>query len=415
MSTQKDKENLEHQVNIQNDLFGQHLQNRMKKSRVLITGPYVFIFLESATFCLYVVCNGIFDISGQFSNGETVEKENMSSEDVEAFLMQVYFNENPDELPQCSSWKDQEPKNEDSGEVAGYNPAKCFSHPDQKINRATKQSEKEGWNRLAEHLQNLLPVEPGRILLEESGNIRIKSDDLNLEIIPHDGQLFTVKILIGGKTILEKRNLPYSKMLQFVFESAMAEIETRKLVAGIGQGNETDDPESCADEDEEEVTEADCFEVLKELAGEIGQPTDIIRNKSLIDLRGLVVANPSINPQPFITLREQLAEKFDQKPQGEKSALREETIPQNLRGAKTLYGAPVSLNERRDVSRPYKSTLGKNMTLAMHPQLGAVIVDKSQVDHGMKLSWDHEQGAVLVPDNEPTKRPSWRSNWQPRY
>jgi hypothetical protein len=352
-----------------------------------------------------------------------------------------------------------------TGDVAGYSPANAFSDPRQKINRGTEQSKREGWRqvtvedgslivcsgsmaspqsqdpqqqrtpmneavnwktkKLLNHLREVLPISEDDIFLDASGsdafpqtNIVIEKDNLTLRILTKGASLFDVETMVGSRRLPRKTALSYSKMLQYVFDACGAEDVTAEIVNGIGKPKKT--PLWAPPESDEDFSYSDAYETLKELAVSSGAygGDDILRNHSLVDLRALVVSkNKSITPQPYPTLREQLSARFDRQPMGQKkTTLRETIIPRHLRADKLKGGAPISLNENRDVSRPYGNTLG-GKKLIMHPIHGAIFVDKAELPEGKKLSYDPVHGAIMINESEETKRGKnmWKPYWQSDY
>lgn len=428
----------EETVNIQQDLYGQHLQLKMPNSRIMKSGPYSVVTMENSTHCFQQVAENVFDLNGTAKDGSKTDQQGLTADELEHLLLTAYRAENPDSIPTSPTWKDNEDLEKEkaneqtaTGGVAGYNPAKAFSSPHQKINRAVEQSKREGWTNINEsaewqlkelvkHFQAILPIEADDISADDYGNINIESNELRIWIKPKGANLFDVQTCVGDTPQPRQVALPMSKMVQFIFDAASVEKETATLVGNLGKENKKTmlrDSDNEADADDDDLTISDAFSVLKELAVETGAygGDDILRNKTLYDLRGLVVSkNNSVTKKPFVTLREQLAERFNRPPMDQKTNLREQVTPRNLRAENVKNGAPVSLNENRNVCCPYKNTLGGKV-LIMDPVKGAVLVDKTQLQEGMKLSWDKEQGAVMVPATEETKRPSWKPYWQQQY
>lgn len=93
-------------------------------------------------------------------------------------------------------------------------------------------------------------------------------------------------------------------------------------------------------------------------------------------------------------------------------------VPQHLKAEKTddRFNDPVRMHGvegERDASQPFKA--GKKWHLEIGPDGRPAIVEGEQKAGGMKLSYDAEQGCVLVPADQPTVRPSFKPMGQKDY
>src|SRR5207247_2324437 len=131
----------------------------------------------------------------------------------------------------------------------------------------------------------------------------------------------------------------------------------------------------------EEVDPGDAYEVLAELAGELGKSKDILRNRDLVNLRaGLAEGrNPSTAPDALLSGLDAHLRRFSDLKRDEQGGGADKPP-----GVKWFRGAPVSIRE---------GTEGK--TLAYVNGVGAVIVEKKDLSasNEMKLSWTPENGA----------------------
>lgn len=226
-------------------------------------------------------------------------------------------------------------------------------------------------------LAEKLPVDGSEILDEKT--LVLTTDCVSIFVTAQDDGNFSTHTEIDGETIQETENVPLGDLTKWLF--TVCDGVQNKVAARD------------RDEAETEVEPNEVYEVLKDLAASSGHSTDILRNKDLFDLKqGLCVSRP-----PFD--REQSPESFVAETSGSQ-------VSASLRGSTMKNGAPVSLNENRDVSRPFSSTLG-NKVLVYLPGVGATLVDKSQLPEKKKLNWSPEHGVILTEASEPTRRPSW--------
>jgi hypothetical protein len=115
------------------------------------------------------------------------------------------------------------------------------------------------------------------------------------------------------------------------------------------------DPEETASDDEEN----DLHQALRELAIESGKAADILRNKDLVSLTALGehpsnTSDDEVDLQTFLELMR--------------------ATPSHLEADRMLRGSPVSLLERRDISKPFQQGLG-----------GKVLVDLGRANGGVQL------------------------------
>lgn len=337
--------------------------------------------------------------------------------------------------------------------VSGFNSAKAFAAPGQKMNRATQQSEREGWSQMLRETENrfenpfgedplghrsmnpkeksksegkrksaighnfekgsplalenydsnltgslsenqspeilfnylaeMLPVDKAEIL--DGKILGIAVDDVKIFVLANNGG-FTVKSVNGaGELVQDSENFSTGDLIKFLFsvcdgqQKRAAEKEIETDIFNSSDANL-------------QVEINDAWNVLKELAKEAGHSDDILRNKDLFDLRqGLIVSKN---------------ENVKHAKESEKAI---ETSG-SLKGA-TMHGEhPVSINENRDPSRPYQSTLG-NKKLVYTLNEGATLVDKNRLPKKKKLNWHPDYGIILTDESVPTNRNGlWKFN-----
>ncbi|MCL4177295.1 MAG: hypothetical protein KJ072_06070 [Verrucomicrobia bacterium] len=421
---EKNREDTE--CNFRDELLAERLAELMPAGRVKKIGYLVYVFLTEATFSIHQVADGVFDLSGKLTTTageESIDQQGISQDRLEYILLTAYENENPtkkpsDALPQAS-------EQTDAGGVSQYNPAKAFARPEQRVNRATEQSKREGWQRigeasdqvdvsaqrmaghslgwLVEYLNEMLPADSIEM---DGGKIVVKSSLAKIEVEPRDNGTYCVRNFVAEEPISERDNVPTGDLLKYLHEITSRIDETR---ATYDQKN--------SPEDYEEITPSDVFGTLRELAEENGNPTDPIRNPSLFDLRGLI-----LSPKPFAPQKGKgigsLLEELDAYLEGKKKKQCPETPTLELeqsasvRGDTMKDGHPVSVNENRDASRPYADTLGGKVLRWVQGH-GAVLVNKSDLPPEKFLSWDDSNGVVLTEGKENIRRPSWYfSGWK---
>lgn len=311
-----------------------------------------------------------------------------------------------------------------TGDGAGYSPSKAFAPSGQKTNRGTQQSEREGWqvmneidrlkhpfgedplganernpkeksrsegrrksaighnyeggsplalgesnagNQTLEYLAEMLPVDSSEL----AGNkLTVTIDSASLVATVQPNGNFGLQTFVAGELIQAHENISAADLIKLSFQ-----------ICGFIQSKIA---ERDSGTDEMEVEPNDVWETIRELAKENGESDDIIRNKSLFDLRqGLCVSRA-----PFT---------------GSNSFLGETESRSKVKGDTMHNGSPVSLNEGRDASRPYADTLGGKVLRYVHG-IGAVFVNKSDLPPQRKLAWTPENGIVLTDANEPTNR-----------
>jgi hypothetical protein len=442
-----------------NDLLAQQIEQAIPGASVRNYGWIIIVALENkSVFSLAPLTAELVDVSGKDCFEQEYEYPSISWEQCIGFLAQV------NALSPSTSEKT------GMGALPPHDTRGAFAPPGQKSNLGTEQSEREGWTRIGEakkrdqsgrksgsrlenafgddplgadryetkpnkrsegrraspighnfaggsplalnesgsthsggkaeimetarmaygsalfsYLKEVLPLADDECFADDAGNIIVACDVLRLQVIPKGENLFDVLTFIGDKAEPRQVQLSYGETVRYVFD----------LVSVVEKGNP---PTSAkAQDDGEEVESSDAYQVLRELAGELGKPKDIFRNKDLINLRsGLLTEAKTRTSTPdalLCGLDAHLRRFADLRRDGQGA---ESTASPK---AEWFRGAPVSIGGGMD---------GK--TLRYVENLGAVIVEKKELplSDEMKLSWDSEQGAVLVPVAETTQRPSWK-------
>jgi hypothetical protein len=238
---------------------------------------------------------------------------------------------------------------------------------------------------LFQHLGEVLPVSEDEMFIDDAGNFNVVVDPVRMRIIPKGINLYDIETFIGDDREPEQVQLSYGDTIQWAFD----------LFSAVEKVNAA--PAVPADDGSEDVEPSGAYEVLREMAGELGKPKDIIRNKDLINLRaGLLTEgkNHSTAPDALLCgLDAHLRKYSDLK--GDRQGGGTNEPPK----VKWFRGAPVSIREGMD---------GK--ALRYIEGAGAVIVENTDLppSDNMKLSWTPDKGAVLVPSAEITKRPCWK-------
>lgn len=305
-------------------------------------------------------------------------------------------------------------------------------------------SENQSPKILFDYLADMLPVDNAEIL---DGNV------LGLEIVGcrifvmADNGAFTVKTVNGnGELIQQSENVSVADLITFLFSvcdqlQKLETLEKRKAEKGIDNdlldSNDTD----------LQVEVSDVWSIIRELAKESGKSDDVLRNPDLFSLRqGLVFADSPFRSgrrfsgNDFSPMSGSKTEnvKHPRKPieplqvsEGERvcswcgkvlgdnpnvqgtthgicpsckeKMLNGKTTSGSLKGSTMHDGKPVSLNECRDISKPYCSTLG-NKKLVWTLNEGATLVDKSRLPKKLKLNWSPLHGVIFTPEDVPTNR-----------
>jgi hypothetical protein len=337
--------------------------------------------MESSTWNIHQVAENTFDLIGKISGDEetTVDEMGIQQDRLEFVLMTALENEKPvneitslgDDPLGAKARKQDRKLNESSSVESG---SIQESAPAYGLNGAESFA----------HLKEVLPLADNESFVDDAGNFIIAVDALRVRIIPKGANLFDVESFVSEKRMPKQTQLTYEETVKGVFD----------LVAAV-EGVKQTQAANVTDDDEFET--GDVYEVLRELAGELGHPTDNFRNRSLFDLRaGLVIESKKPNiKNDLLSGLDQHLEKF--------STLKSDTCERIKSDATTkarwFRGHPVAVAGEMH---------GK--TLAYVQNVGAVLVDKKDMppSKSLKLSWDDKRGAVLVPITEQVKRPSWK-------
>ena len=209
-----------------------------------------------------------------------------------------------------------------------------------------------------------LPLAENEAFIDDDANFIISVGALRVRIIPKGANLFDVESFVGEKRMPKQTQLTYGETVKGVFD----------LVASVEKSTQIP-ANNVPDEDESDT--GDVYEVLHELAGELGKPTDIIRNPSLYDLRaGLVTESKRPNTKrDLLSGLDQHLEKFHNLNKSSVEQLKSDAAPK----AKWFRGHPVAIAGEMH---------GKK--LAYVKNLGAVLVDQKDIPptDSLQLSWD---------------------------
>ena len=295
-----------------------------------------------------------------------------------------------------------------TGSVAGYDGARAFAAPGQKINRGTEASEKMGWQRIGEgrkksrlsepfgrdplgakerrsisevsgssdapqvleYLAEMLPVDSAEII---GGELVLRIAAVEIRIVSGASENFSIQSFVDGEPVQANDNVTAGNLVRWAFE-IVGKIQSRAANKD-DSGNDM------------EISNDDIWGTIKELARGTGKSDDILRNPDLFSLRqGLCVAR-----SPFENAgRRFFGDDFINETSGSQ-------VSSSLQGATMHDGKPVSVNESRDISRPYADTLG-GKKLVYLPGAGATLICKSQLPKKLKLNFDPHSGQVIFTD-----------------
>ncbi|MBE0546048.1 MAG: hypothetical protein IH623_32380 [Verrucomicrobia bacterium] len=413
--------------------FASEIESRISGARVrnIGNGQLVVMLDSGAVATVYPVTGETCDMFAKSADNEDVDLKDVSWQECLNVLQKLSDSNDPGNW-----WNGKFPQGHQSASIEPVSTAKAFSQAGQKTNRATEQSQREGWQRIGEekdrdqtgrkdardyprgedplgrldrpkrtdeqsavqvpqdlfaYLREMLPMEPEQITMDDAGQITLNLDTARIEVISQ-GHLFGVKTFVDGDQQTETDKISAGDLIRYLF-GIVDKIQTR-LALGMEDPNPIDD-----------VSPNDAYSVLKELAVATGAygGDDILRNKSLTDLKqGLCVAR-----SPF-TGRRFAGNDFNS------GHTADNEVSASLKGEPMHDGKPVSINENRDASKPYADTLG-GKKLVYLPGIGATLVDKSQLPPKKKLSWDAQHGIILADENAPPpdRRNMWKHHWQP--
>lgn len=240
---------------------------------------------------------------------------------------------------------------------------------------------------LFRYLKEVLPVAEDEAFVDDAGNFIVAVEPLRVRVVPKGSNLYDVETFIGDKREPQQVQLSHGETVRYVFD----------LVAAVEKVNPPS-PALAGDEGEE-IDTADAYEVLRELAGELGKPKDILRNKDLVNLRAGLVQEGQTHQSATSDLLSGL-DRHLQRFENLKHESGGTLLPDATPKAKWFRGHPVAIGQ--------DGMDGK--TLRYVQGIGAVLVDKQDVPppNDLKLSWNDSKGAVLVPVTEATNRPSWK-------
>jgi len=414
----------------------------MPSAKVSNWGWLVLVRFENGSiFTLAPLTSETCDLNGTDCQDRKHERDGISWHDALTFLQDVAKLQTEDATPPG---------------VAAYSPANAFAAPGQKINRGTEASERMGWQRVNEidrlkhpfgedalgrdamngrekkhsegkkksaiahnfesgsplslgestagnetlfYLQEMLPCDSAEI---EGSKLTVTADAVAIVVTQNGGDKFSVQSFVGGEPVSDASNIGAAETIKLCFQ-----------VCGLAQSKAAEIDDTGADD----VSSSDAFSVLKELAKETGAygGDDILRNKNLVDLNGLVVSKPPFNEGKRVC-------SWCNKSMGEnpniegtthgicpqcRDKMKSQTVTESfVRGGTWHNGHPVRLCEN-NAAKPYADTLGGKVLRYVHG-IGCVFVDKKDLPKERFLSWNASKGHVeLVEGKENVKRPSW--------
>jgi hypothetical protein len=208
----------------------------------------------------------------------------------------------------------------------------------------------------------------------------------------------------GNQSLFSKSiDVPIGKLIENIFGLCDASLTIEKLkeknIADSRnrlKGEDAQDADFQECEDAEDIDEKNVYQYFKNEAGKMGKSKDILKNKDLYSLQTLVKTTPAM---------------LDIMPSAGFQLLKKRVLGEQIEPVvkPTTNGeVPISLNENRDVSKPYQNTLGNKTMILVDGRVEFVNKEvleeaKSQMSH--KLSWTPEEGCVLINSNEKTQMP----------
>jgi hypothetical protein len=395
------------------DALAQSIEDQIPAAKVSNLGWLVLVRLENGSiFTLAPLTSETCDLNGTDCQDRKHELQTVAWNDALKFLQDVATLQTEDATPPG---------------VAAYSPANAFASNGQTSNRGVEQSKREGWqvvneidrlkftrgedplgqdamngrekkrsegkkksaiahnfengsplslgenstagNETLSYLAELLPCDSAEI---EGNKLTVTADAVSIVITQQGGDKFSVQSFVGGDPASDVSNIGAAETIKLCFQ-----------ICGMVQSKVAESDDTGADD----VSSDDVFSTLKELAKENGESDDIIRNKSLFDLKqGLTVAKKPFTENTFGPKHQTPA----------------------VHGATKIGNHPVSINEHRDASKPYADTLGGKVLVDFGFPHGVQLVDKKDLPKQNFLSWNSNTGQIeLVEGRENVKRPSW--------
>jgi hypothetical protein len=357
----------------------QRIEQAIPAATVTNMGWLVLVRLENGSiFTLAPLTSETCDLSGTDCNEQKHEREAISWDDALKLLQSVDTNEQP--VQEIGKPFGNDPL---GGKARSQGRTLSESGSKNKIRESNLPRMLYG-SELFKYLKDVLPVAENEAFIDDAGNFIVTVDPVRVRVIPQGANRYDVETFVGDKREPQQVQLSHAETVRYVFD----------LVSTAQSVNVTP---ARADDEGEENDPADSNEVLRELAGELGQPTDHFRNPALFSLRAGLVTEEKHRTAATNKLLSGLDNHL-----------------QKFESLKHQHGEPVRAD---DISNPkifrgHPVAIGGGMegkTLRYVQGVGAVIVDKQDVppSDGMKLSWDNNAGVVMVPEAQSTKRPSW--------
>jgi hypothetical protein len=244
------------------------------------------------------------------------------------------------------------------------------------------------------YLAEMLPVDAAEI---EGNKLTLTITSATIIVTAQATGNFSVQSFVDGELVQQNENIPAGDLVRWLFnisDQIQKRAAERELSSQAIHSPDTD----------LQVQPSEAYQVLKELARETGAygGDDIIRNKSLTDLRqGLVVSKSPFSGRRFFGSDFNSGHAADYEVSGSH-------VLSSLRGSTVKDGHPVSINENRDMSRPFADTLGRKK-LVWVPGQGCILINTADMPHKKKLNWDPEHGVILTDEDQPTnKTEMWR-------
>ena len=381
-----DKNREEYECNFRDELLVHRLEEILPTARIKQMGFLILILMDKSAWTIHQLAENTFDLVGKIGDEveTTVDEMGIQQDRLEYVLLTAYQKEQPvDEIhsafgndPLGAQARKQDRTLNESGSAQ--------SGSKDTIHEANVPRMLYG-SGLFKYLKEVLPVQDDQCFIDDAGNFIVQVDALQVRVIPKGANMYDVETTIGDKMEPTQVQLSHGETVRYVFD----------LISAVEHVNKSSDKPG---DDDEEIETGDAYEVLRELAGELGKPTDIFRNHSLFNLRSGLVMEGQTRPNTtndIISGLDKHLQKFSTLKNESGERLKTDPAPK----AKWFRGHPVSFGG---------DMCGK--TLAYVKNLGAVLVGKNEIPpaDSLQLSWDDKGGVVMVPITEQAKRPSWK-------
>lgn len=377
------------------DALSQRIQDQFPDAKVSNLGWLVMVRFESGSiFTLAPLTNDTCDVSGTDSQDQKHEFNSVAWDDALQFLASMEAGQPVQEISRLEhpfgedplGQHDRNPQEKENSEGKRKSPITHNWENGSPLALNESGPRMLYGSELFQYLKEVLPVEDGEAFIDDAGNFIISVSPVRVRVIPKGANLYDVETFVGDKREPQQVQLSHAETIRYVFD----------LVSTVQRFDEP--PALAGGDDDQEIDAIDSYEELRELAGELGKPTDVLRNKELFNLRAGLVTEGKRNAPATSDLLSGL-DKHLQKFGALKHEHGETAATDMQSKVKWFRGHPVAMKGGMN---------GKALRYVQDG--GALIVSKKDIPptDAKQLSWTDAAGVVMVPITEQAKRPSWK-------